>query len=142
MRLLLLGTLTFIPLVAQAKSLDDPGDSDSGSSALAHLPASDGSDSLSNEVGLSRNPYSPDSPTNFEPFIGPYLYVQGQGEWVLYDPRAPHPVSAQGREPGHVHSADTRSAAGITSTQSWSQASSPSIGWPRDMSNGHHLGKR
>jgi hypothetical protein len=129
MRLLLVGILTFIPLVAQAKSLGDPGDSDVASLAITSPSPSDASDSLPDEGGLLRNPYSPDSPTNFEPFIGPYLYVQGQGEWVLYDPRAPHPFSAQDREPGHFHSADTRSAAGITSTQSWSQASRrPSAG--------------
>ncbi len=99
MGFLLAGILTFIPFVAQAKSLDDPGYSDIGSSAVANLPAGDASDSLPDEGRLLRNPYSHDSPTNFEPFIGPYLHVQGRQGWVSYDPFGGQVFSPQVREP-------------------------------------------
>ena len=56
MGFLLAGILTFIPLVVQAKSLDDADDSDVAFSAITSLSARDGSDnSLFGNVGLSRN---------------------------------------------------------------------------------------
>ena len=55
MRLLLVGILTFIPWVAQAKSLDDAGDSDFAFPAVTSFSASDDSDPLFNVVGRFRN---------------------------------------------------------------------------------------
>jgi hypothetical protein len=55
MRLLLAGILTLIPLVAHAKSLDDPGDSDLALPAITNLSGCDGSSSLFVDLGLSCN---------------------------------------------------------------------------------------
>lgn len=132
MRLLLAGILIFIPLIAQAKSLDDEGGSDHDSSALDNRPGVDGSDSLSDTLGLFRNPYSPDSPTNYEPFIGPYLYVQGQREWRLYDPQNRETFTMQDWKPDRFHSGNDRSADGINSMHSFPQHYSMSVDWLRE----------
>ena len=86
MRYLLAGILTLLPLAAQAESLVDTGADRAESPPLADLSDTTSRISLADVVGSSNNPYDPASPTNFETFIGPYLYVQGKTGVILYNP--------------------------------------------------------
>lgn len=87
-KLLLAGIFILLPHIAQAESLTcahaeesslaaDPSEAEQYADPHGFI-----------EFGLSPNPYSPASPTNFEALIGPYLNVQGQRDIVLYDTRS------------------------------------------------------
>gem|GEM_PF-6039580 len=87
MRFLLAGILILLPHITQAESPNCTQVEESPSNrATDHSDAEDDADSHRFiGFGLSLNPYSPASPTNFEALIGPYLYVQGHQSIVLYD---------------------------------------------------------
>ncbi|MGE0470130.1 MAG: hypothetical protein Nkreftii_001894 [Candidatus Nitrospira kreftii] len=91
MRFLLAGILGLLPLTIHAASPDCPHIVEPGSATATDRSTTESpvvSPSLEGEVRFSGNPYSPASPTNFEPLIGPYLYVQGQEGIVLYTSRS------------------------------------------------------
>lgn len=97
MRFLLAGILALLPLNTQAASSDCMNIAEPGSCAEADLSNAElqvAPHSLADELRFSGNPYSPASPTNFEPFIGPYLSIQGQRSIILYDPRSPDTTTA------------------------------------------------
>ena len=89
-KLLLAGILILLPHIAQAESLTCAHAEESEPSLAADpFEAEHHADPHPFfEPGLYPNPYSPASPTNFEALIGPYLYVQGQRDRVLYDARS------------------------------------------------------
>jgi hypothetical protein len=97
MRFLLAGILAFLLLNTQAASSDCTNIVEPGSCAETDLSNAEphvAPHSLADDLRLSGNPYSPASSTNFEPFIGPYLYIQGQRSIILYDPRSPDTTTA------------------------------------------------
>jgi hypothetical protein len=98
MRFLLAGILALLPLNTQAASSDCMNIAEPGSCAEADLSNAElqvDPHSLADDVSFSGNAYSPASPTNFEPFIGPYLSIQGQRSIILYDPRSPNTTTAK-----------------------------------------------
>ena len=89
MRFFLAGILGLLPFTTHAESSDcphivEPDSAPATDCSIAESPVAP--PSLEGEVWFSDNPYSPASPTNFEPFIGPYLFVQGREGIVLYIP--------------------------------------------------------
>jgi hypothetical protein len=107
MRFLLAGILVILPSIAQAQSLDcanldqvEPCLKADSTDAELH-----GDPHSPIELGPYPNPYSPTSPTNFEAFLEPYLFVQGREGIILYAPRFPSrfDVSDQERDGSFNH---------------------------------------
>jgi hypothetical protein len=98
MRVLLAAILTFLPVVAQGKSFAGMGNDEPDSHLQTDLLPADQPGVLTDEFWLSGNPYSPASPTNFEAFLEPYLFVQGREGIMLYDPRSPSTFTVSDRE--------------------------------------------
>lgn len=117
MRVLFAAILTFLPVVAQGKSLADMGSDEPGVRLQMDRLLADEPGVLTDEFGLSSNPYSPASPTNFEACIGPYLYIQGQQGSTLYDPLAPPSLAVQNSGRDHVRAFNDRSIVSHSSTQ-------------------------
>ncbi len=89
MRFFLAGILGLLPFTTHAASSDCPHLVEPGSATATDCSTTESPvapPSLEGEVWFSGNPYDPASPTNFEPFIGPYLSVQGREGIVLYTP--------------------------------------------------------
>ena len=89
MRLLLIGILAFLPLTAQAETIENLSANELDPSPVADpfiVMGPDDPDSVINEVGPYGNPYSPASATNFEAFTTPSLYGQVRQNTKSYDP--------------------------------------------------------
>lgn len=86
-KLLLAGIFILLPHIAQAESLTCAHAEESSLAADPSEAEHHANPHPFFELGLYPNPYSPASPTNFEALIGPYLYIQGQRDIVLYDTR-------------------------------------------------------
>lgn len=89
-KLLLAGIFSLLPLNVHAEPPGCTQAKESESSRAADPSAAEHHADPQSvfEFGLNPNPYHPASPTNFEALIGPYLYVQGQRDRVLYDARS------------------------------------------------------
>ena len=133
MRLLLAGILTILLLTTQTESLAFMGISESDSESAATLSDTEQHCNVpapEDDLGFCRNPYSPASPTNFLTLIGPYVYVQGQRDVILHDPRFPGIFEVHEGGAGKLDFPNDRYEAGVPiASDSWRiPAATP--GWP------------
>jgi hypothetical protein len=133
MRFLLAGILAILPLTAQAESLVfmNAGESDSESvTTLSDTQQYCNSHSPEDEVAFCRNPYSPASPTNFLALIGPYIYVQGQRDIILYDPHFPVMFEVREGGTGKLDFTNDRYEAGVPTTRDSWRIPATTPDWP------------
>jgi hypothetical protein len=132
MRFLLAGILAILPLTAQAESSVSTNAVESDADSVAtpsdteyychpHNPI--------DEVRFCSNPYSPASPTNFEALIGPYLYVQGRGDVILYDPRFPSMFDFKEEGLHSLGSVHNRDLAGLPSGRGFPRMPAATPAW-------------
>jgi hypothetical protein len=132
MRFLLAGILAILPLTAQAESPVSTNAVESDADSVA--PPSDTEyhchpHNPIDEVRFCGNLYSPASPTNFEALIGPYLYVQGRGDIILYDPHLPSMFNVNEEGLHSLGSVHNRDLAGLSSRRGFSQMPTASPAW-------------
>ena len=143
MRFLLAGILALLLLNTQAASSDCTNIVEPDSCTTTDLSDAErqvAPHSLADELRLSGNPYSPASPTNFEPFTGPYLYVQGREGIVLHDPLSSPTADMRNVELDKMGLVDNRKATGHSSLQKFSQMPAAPADWFRDT-HSHAVGR-
>jgi len=89
MRLLLVGILAFLPLTAQADNIDNLSANESDPSPVVDpfsVKNLGDPNSVSNELGLYGNSYSPASAINFEAITALSRHDQGRQNAKIYDP--------------------------------------------------------
>lgn len=144
MRLLLTGILAVFPLTIHAELLDTHRTSTSDPNFLADSADAwneANPDNAIKELAPYGNPYAPASLTNFEALIGPYLYIQGRGNLILYDARSPSTYDVNHGKLDSLGSIDHRNSAGVSSTPSVSSIPAVTAGWYKETYGRHNLNK-